>query len=326
MAGAPPAVAPKLLTKEPDSGERQTSVHPLPTNSSSGGSRRTFRDHLNRRLLVGIIVVVPFGLTIWLLFKFVALVAGLLTKPALNMLDWLDRIPWMGWLTDALKPDDQMLTWAQYQATAVALLLTLVGLYLMGLLSATFFGRRWIAAGERMLRRIPGAEFVYSTIKQVIEIISNPRSEAFQKVVMIEYPRKGIRGLAFFSGVTLVPSTDETMVNVFIPTTPNPTSGFLLLMRPDEVWDTNLTVAAATRFIISGGVVAMANLELRPFPIDEYETEIEALRQTAAQLRSEWEERAQGKGEGLPAPAAQVVAPAAQVVDAEARKAERTPE
>ena len=132
-----------------------------------------------------------------------------------------------------------------------------------------------IAAGERILSRIPGVQFCYNTIKQVTKILSQPRSKAFQKVVMIEYPRRGIRGLAFFSGITVIPKTGEVMINIFIPTTPNPTSGFLLLMRPEEVLETNLTVADATRFIISGGVVSMENLETRPFPLEEYAEEIE---------------------------------------------------
>ncbi len=225
------------------------------------------KNHLRRKLLIGLAVFAPFALTLWIVYKLIAFFAQLLQTPKGAFSKLLGRIS-----PNLLNPDYTLfgIEYVQYPAFFCAFVLVVTALYVIGLLSATFIGRRAIAGGESLVMRIPGAEFCYKTIKQVTEIVSMPRSQAFQKVVMIEYPRNGIRGLAFFSGITTLPSTGEVMVNIFIPTTPNPTSGFLLLMKPSEVWDTNLTIAEATRFIISGGVVELDDLETKPFPIKEF--------------------------------------------------------
>ena len=252
-------------------------MNPKPRHQPPGSPLLRFKNHLRRRFLLGIVVFAPFGLTIWILVKFVTFSKDVLTKPIVGFLDKMlenqTSKEVVGIFFDSEK--GEYLLWVQYSSLFISIVITLVILYTIGLLSSTFFGRRYIAMGERLLRRIPGVQFCYGTIKQVIEILSRPQTQAFQKVVVIEYPRKGIRGLAFFSGITVVPKSGEVMINVFIPTTPNPTSGFLLLMRPDEVLETNLTVAEATRFIISGGVVPMDNLEVRPFSLEDYEEDIQ---------------------------------------------------
>lgn len=231
---------------------------------------KRFKNHVRRRLLIGLVIFAPFALTIWILLKLVEFGKNLLIGPFVHLIEesvhkWPRTIGYMA----VDQETGELVGWIEYPVLGFSIALTLFLLYLMGLISATFLGKRVITDGERLLLRIPGVEFVYKTVKQVVEIMSRPRSQAFQKVVLIEYPRRGIRGLAFFSGLTVLQETGEVLVNVFIPTTPNPTSGFLLLMEPKEVLETNLTVSEATRFIISGGVVAMENLRVFPFDVEK---------------------------------------------------------
>ncbi len=226
------------------------------------------RDHVRGRLLIGLVIFAPFALTIYVLAWFIGVGKQLMTGPLRKLIlstegRWPQTIDSMLFNSQT----GHLQNWIEYPIFAISILLALFLLYWVGLISATFIGRRYIAAGERLMLRIPGMEFVYKTIKQVFEIISRPRSQAFKEVVMVDYPRRGIRGLAFYSGLTKISNSEEVMVNVFIPTTPNPTSGFLLLMKPEEVYSTNLTVTEATRFIISGGVVALDDLQVRPFEI-----------------------------------------------------------
>ena len=229
------------------------------------------QSHLRRRLLIGLLVFAPFGLTIFVLWKLVTWGKDLLTRPIDALLqqllrshpDLLRRLL----VTDAT---GGVRLWFDYAALFVSILLTLTGLYLIGVLSATFFGRRYIARGEKLLLRIPGAQFVYNTVKQVVEMLSRPRSQAFKKVVLVEFPRKGVWGVAFFTGVTTDPETGELHVNVFLPSTPNPTTGFLMVMKPSEVLLTDLPVSEASRFVFSFGVVELGQMKTRPFPIEEY--------------------------------------------------------
>jgi uncharacterized membrane protein len=229
------------------------------------------KHHVKGTLFIGLVIFTPFALTIWILYIVLVFVAGLLTKPATLLADLLNL---QGYI--------QVLT------VTVSAVLTVVFIYLLGLFSTTFLGRRLIASGERALRRIPGGEFIYGTIKQILDLFTMAReSKSQQRVVLIEFPRKDVFSVAFFSGVTIRPDTGEPLLNIFYATTPNPTTGFLMLMRPEEVWETNLTFAEATRFIMSGGAVELEKLEMRPFPLEEYLKQTEARRRAKEEMERE---------------------------------------
>lgn len=209
---------------------------------------------MKSRLLVGILIFTPFALTVGILWFVIVALMGIVTKPVTLIAVSLGAGKY-----------------TQYLITGASLILILLLIYSLGLLSTTILGRRFIAAGERALRRIPGGEFLYNTIKEIIDLVSLVRSSPRgQRIVMIEFPRKGVFSVAFYSGLTLRADTGETLVNVFYATTPNPTTGFLMLLQPSEVWETNLSFADATRLVMSGGVVGPRDLKLRPFPIEEY--------------------------------------------------------
>lgn len=226
------------------------------------------KTHFRRRLLIGLVVIAPFGLTIFILIKLVTLGKNLLSYPITLLLQQVmdkrypDLIPFV---TD--EKTGRFVWWLELSTLAVSIILVLLILYGIGVLSATFFGRRYITLGENILRHVPGAQFIYNTIKQLVDILSRPKSNAFKQVVLVEYPRRGVWSLAFFTGYTRLPDTEKVKINVFLPSTPNPTTGFLLLMNLEDVYLTNLTVSQASRFIFSFGVVEMDGLETQPFPV-----------------------------------------------------------
>ncbi|MFP4379211.1 MAG: DUF502 domain-containing protein [Candidatus Sumerlaeia bacterium] len=231
---------------------------------------KKLKDHVKRRLLIGLVVFAPFGLTIFVLIKLVAFGKEGMTKPMVSLLLWLRENFFTISLQRFYNEDGNLLWWIDFILLFVSIFLVVLFLYFIGLLSATFFGRRYISLGEKALHRVPGAMFVYNTIKQLAEILSRPKSNAFKKVVLVEYPRTDVWALAFFTGVTYLDKNKEIRLNVFLPSTPNPTTGFLLLLKPEEVLLTNLTVSQASRFIFSFGVVEIDKLSCGPFPPAEY--------------------------------------------------------
>ena len=140
----------------------------------------------------------------------------------------------------------------------VGVILSFVLLLATGILATNYFGQRLVAWSDSMLSKIPLVRSIYKTVKQVINALLSTNSEAFRKVVLIEYPRKGLWSIAFQTGnvgAEINAQAEEEMISVFIPTTPNPTSGFLILVPKKEVIELNMSVDAALKYIISLGVM-----------------------------------------------------------------------
>lgn len=144
------------------------------------------------------------------------------------------------------------------QIPGLGLLVSIILAVLIGMIASNFVGRRLIAWSEQGLMRVPIFRGVYSTIKQVVDAFAGQKRTAFQEVVLVEYPRKGIWSIGFVTG----PAPKEAMeragrdlVNVFVATTPNPTSGFLILVPHDEVIWLSLPVEEGMKLVISGGVI-----------------------------------------------------------------------
>jgi len=148
----------------------------------------------------------------------------------------------------------------------IGILLAGLILYLIGLLSKFLFVARIIRWGENLLTKIPGIKFFYLTTRQVMDSIALMQKSAMHKVVIIEYPRKGMFALAYVVGLLRRKDNSEPFINVFVPSTPNPTTGFFLMLTPDQVWDINLTIEQATKIVISGGMLTPDEcVEMRPF-------------------------------------------------------------
>lgn len=149
-----------------------------------------------------------------------------------------------------------------YKIPGLGIITTILIIFLTGIFTTSVIGKRFIALGEYILNKIPFIRSLYMGIKQIIEAISLSGKNAFRQVVMIEYPRKGLYCLGFLtcdSRGEIQEKTDKDVVNVFIPTTPNPTSGFLLLVPREEITPLTMTVEEAIKLIVSGGIVTPSN-------------------------------------------------------------------
>lgn len=141
-------------------------------------------------------------------------------------------------------------------------LLSLILLVCTGIIATNILGQRLFQWSESLLDKIPLVRSIYHATKQVINAIFSTNSEAFRKVLLVEYPRKGMWSVAFQTGTPTQGneiSLDTEMVSIFIPTTPNPTSGFLMMVPRAEVKELSMTVEEALKFIISLGVMQPAS-------------------------------------------------------------------
>ena len=151
------------------------------------------------------------------------------------------------------------------------MLFTFIVIILMGVVARHFFGHEFLRAWERLLARVPLASSLYSGVKQLLEaIFTRQQSSRFNRVVLVEYPRKGVYALAFTTGPARGPvqdATEQHMINCFLPTTPNPTSGFYLLVPEHEVVDVDLSVEDAFKLVMSAGLVTPESVPTkRPEP------------------------------------------------------------
>lgn len=141
----------------------------------------------------------------------------------------------------------------------VGAILTLLIIFLTGLLAANFIGQKLVVWWEKLLARIPVVNSVYNSVKQVSDTLFSPNGNAFRKALLVQYPRQGCWTVAFLTGQPggdIVNHLQGEHVSVYVPTTPNPTSGFFLMMPASEVVELDMTVDEALKYIISMGVVA----------------------------------------------------------------------
>lgn len=137
--------------------------------------------------------------------------------------------------------------------------LTLLMILLTGLLAANFIGQKLVVWWEKLLARIPVVNSVYNSVKQVSDTLFSPNGNAFRKALLVQYPREGSWTVAFLTGTPggdIVNHLEGEHVSVYVPTTPNPTSGFFLMMPTKDVVELDMTVDEALKYIISMGVVA----------------------------------------------------------------------
>ncbi|MBA2652225.1 MAG: DUF502 domain-containing protein [Tatlockia sp.] len=143
----------------------------------------------------------------------------------------------------------------------LGVIISLLLLLATGILATNFFGQRLMGWGEAVLAKIPLVRSIYNTAKQVIQAFFATNSQAFRKVLLIEYPRKGMWSIAFQTGFPspeIVTKTGQEMISLFVPTTPNPTSGFLMMIPQNEAIELSMTIEEALKFIISLGVMQSA--------------------------------------------------------------------
>ena len=194
---------------------------------------------LRAYFLTGVIVTAPISITIFLVWQF---------------LTFLDTHV-AGLLPDRYNPE----TYLPFSLPGLGLLIMLAFLTLVGMLTAGLAGRTLVRMGERLLSRMPVVRGVYGTLKQIFETVLAQKSRSFREVVLIEYPRRGIGAIGFVTGPTrgeIQDRSGEDLVNVFLPTTPNPTSGFLLFVPKSDLIHLDMTIEEGIKMVISGGIVA----------------------------------------------------------------------
>ena len=142
-----------------------------------------------------------------------------------------------------------------FAAEIVGFILTIGSIYIIGMVVSNVIGKRLYGFFEAILSRIPFVSYVYKTIKQITETLSASQKDAFKKVVFIEYPRKGLWTLTMVTGES-TNKQGEKFYHIFVPTTPNPTSGYMLYIPQKDTQETNMSIEEGLKVIISGGMLA----------------------------------------------------------------------
>lgn len=205
---------------------------PKPVRLGLGVRLRTY-------FLAGILISAPVGLTIYLAWLFIS---------------WVDETVF-GVIPAKYNPE----TYLPFSIPGIGLIIIVVALTLLGALTAGFLGRLAQQVMEAILNRLPIVRTIYNALKQVIETVLANQSLAFRECVLIEYPRKGVWAIGFITGTTspeIQGATNPDVVNVFVPTAPNPTSGFLLFVPRSEVTTLKMSVEDGIKMVISSGIVA----------------------------------------------------------------------
>lgn len=203
---------------------------------------KTVREALRRYFVAGLLAFAPIGITLWAIAFIITKLDNLLLPHVIRLLFPSLQQP----------PSIPPLVGAAF---------TFVVILLAGVIVRHFFGSELLNVGERLLSRVPVARGIYQGVKQLFEaILSTPdREKTFSRVVLIEYPRRGMWGIAFVTGAARGPLAralpEERFLNCFIPTTPNPTSGFYLLVPENEVREVDMSVEDAFKVIMSAGLV-----------------------------------------------------------------------
>ena len=151
-------------------------------------------------------------------------------------------------------------------------MLIVVGLTLIGMVTAGFVGRLVMGSGERLLARVPIVRSIYGATKQIFETVLAQSSEAFRKVVLVEFPRPGCWAIGFLTGDTAAAITacaPGDRVNVFLPTTPNPTSGFLIFVPREQIRMLKMSVEDGIKMVVSGGIVTPEGPQEAPEPSEQ---------------------------------------------------------
>lgn len=193
---------------------------------------------LRTYFLTGVLVTAPLGITAWLIYSFV---------------DFVDTT-----ILPLIPPQYDPESYLQHGVPGLGVVILLVVITAIGAFVTNFLGRYMVRTGERLLSRVPIVRTIYGLIKQVLDAVLAQSSTAFREVVLIEYPRKECWVVGFLTA-TPTPEIKERlgndMLSVFVPTSPNPTSGFLLMVRETEVIRLKMPVEEGIKLVISLGIV-----------------------------------------------------------------------
>lgn len=185
------------------------------------------KTQLKKSFFTGLLVVIPIGATVYILLFLISILNDLLP---------FSFLPY-----------------------GTGIVLTVILITLVGFMTTNFIGKRLIDLGEQFIARIPLVKNVYAAVKQISDAMLSQPDKKYRRVVLIEYPRRGIYTLAFVTGIArgeIQNKTQGNVINIFVPTTPNPTSGFYLMIPESDVIDLVMSVEDAFKLLISGGMIS----------------------------------------------------------------------
>jgi uncharacterized membrane protein len=213
------------------------------------------RPGLKRLFLTGLLTLLPIWLT-WVVVKFVFVLLTDVSKPLVGPL-----------LHDLALRDPQTLGWLDqpWVQTALALLATLAVILLSGVMARRVVGQTLLRAFESLVQRIPLASTIYGSARQLLDILQT-KPDGTQRVVLIDFPHTEMKTLGFVTKVMREHGTGRELAAVYVPTTPNPTSGYLEIVPVEKMTPTDWTVDQAMSFIISGGAVSPDTIPFSPHP------------------------------------------------------------
>lgn len=191
---------------------------------------------MRRYLITGLLIWVPLGITFWVLHALVTTMdQSLLLLPE----SWRPR------------------AWLGFDVPGLGALLTVLVVLLTGVLGANILGQRLVRLWESLLGRIPVVKSIYNSVKQVSDTLFSSKGEAFRKALLVQWPRDGMWTIAFLTGTPggdVVNHLEGDYVSVYVPTTPNPTGGYFVILRRSDVIELDMSVDEALKYIISMGV------------------------------------------------------------------------
>jgi uncharacterized membrane protein len=199
---------------------------------------KNFLQRCRTYFLTGIAVTAPIGITIYISIIFI------------NFIDRnvKDLVP------AKYNPDNYL----PFDIPGTGLIVAILLLIIIGFFTASFFGKFFVKLGEKIINRLPVFRSIYNALKQVFQTVLGSSSKAFREVVLIQYPRKGIWAVAFITAKTsgeIAIKLKKKYVNVFLPTTPNPTSGFLLVVPEKDLIKLKMNIEQGMKLVISGGII-----------------------------------------------------------------------
>ena len=194
--------------------------------------------NIRRYFFTGVAITAPIGITVYLSIIFINFIDSNVKKLVPNKYN----------------PDSYL----PFDIPGTGLVVAILLLIIIGFLTAGFLGRYFVGLGEKIINKLPIIRSIYGALKQIFQTILGSSSKAFREVVLIEYPRKGIWAVAFITSETkgeVKLKLKKNSVNVFLPTTPNPTSGFLLFVPLKDIKRLNMNIEEGMKLVISGGII-----------------------------------------------------------------------
>jgi uncharacterized membrane protein len=216
--------------------------HSIQLSRMNEAPKHSLLHRLRNYFLTGFIVCAPLAITVWLIWAFVG---------------WVDS--WVvPFIPATFNPD----AYVPFRVPGLGLIIGLALITLVGFLTANIIGRKIVSIGEQILGQMPLVRSIYNGLKQILETVLSDKSNTFKKVGLIEYPRKGLYAIVFMAteagGEVQAKVGDKAgqTVAVFLPTTPNPTSGFLLFVPKTDIIELSMSVEEGAKLVISAGLVS----------------------------------------------------------------------